>query len=430
MTVLSTWCSQEKEFLRTSAVSITARILAALSAVLASVVVGRQLGAAESGYYFLAFSLITVLAAFSRVGLDNAVLRFTGAALVEQAWGVVRSVSHRSILLVACVSSLMALTLHLSAGILANYVFGKPSLEEVLRAMAPGLVGLALLTLVSMSLQGLRRVVASVTTVGILVNLLLALALLLFGIKNAEYAGWAYSAATLSIMFIAYAFFRLGIGDSTGLITWRALFQSCLPLWVTMIMSQLVLWSGQIIAGIWCAPDAVAQLAVAQRTALLTSFILTACNLVIAPRFAAMYKKGQTLEAERLALSSVKLMVLLALPAVTVMLVAPGLVMSLFGDGFRDGAHLLQILVIGQFVNVVTGSVAILLTMSGHERELRNMALISGPIAVTLALALVPVWGETGSAVATAVALATQNLLAAWQVKRLLGFNTLAVWRR
>ena len=80
-------------------------------------------------------------------------------------------------------------------------------------------------------------------------------------------------------------------------------------------------------------------------------------------------------------------------------------------------------------MNVVTGSVGYLLSMSGHEKDLRNTVLISGPLAIIAAVALTPLWGATGSAIATALAVATQNLVAVFWVRKRLGFNTLAVWR-
>ena len=196
-----------------------------------------------------------------------------------------------------------------------------------------------------------------------------------------------------------------------------------------MLMSQLTQWSGQFIAGVYVPSEEVAQLAVAQRTAMLTSFILMAVNLVVAPRFAALYKQGNMEGLERLALMSVKLMVLFAIPIVAVMMFFPSFLMKLFGEGFAEGGHLLQILAVGQFVNVVTGSVGYLLSMSGHEKDLRNTVLISGPLAIIAAVALTPLWGATGSAIATALAVATQNLVAVFWVRKRLGFNTLAVWR-
>ena len=178
------------------------------------------------------------------------------------------------------------------------------------------------------------------------------------------------------------------------------------------------------------APEQLAILAVARRTAILTSFILMAVNLVVAPKFAALYKQGKTNELESIALQATRLMVLFALPIVGFMLLFPEWLMWLFGEEYKAGANLLRILAVGQFINVMTGSVGFLLSMSGHERDLRNVVFICGPMAIILALILTPLYGVTGAAVATAIALASQNLLAVGMVKRRLGFNTLAVWRK
>tara|TARA_R110002095_G_scaffold53761_1_gene46540 strand:- start:105 stop:689 length:585 start_codon:yes stop_codon:yes gene_type:complete len=194
-------------------------------------------------------------------------------------------------------------------------------------------------------------------------------------------------------------------------------------------MSQMVQWSGQFMAGAYVSSEALAQLAVAQRTAMLSSFILIAVNLVVAPRFAKLYRDNDMAQLESLAIKSVKLIGLFALPVIGAMLVFPSFLMSLFGAEFTEGAALLQILAIGQFINAMTGSVGFLLMMSGHERDMRNVTLISGTLALLFTWFLTAQFGIVGAAIGTAIAVATQNLLAVYFVKKRLGFNTLAVWR-
>jgi O-antigen/teichoic acid export membrane protein len=155
-----------------------------------------------------------------------------------------------------------------------------------------------------------------------------------------------------------------------------------------------------------------------------------AVNLVVAPRFAAMHKQGDLDGVRRVALTSVRLMLLAAAPVVTLMVCFPHWLMWLFGDEFVAGAPLLRILAIGQFINVATGSVGYLLMMTGHEKDMRNSLLVVAPCSILLSLWLIPLYGAVGAAVATALAIAGQNLLAVFWVRRRLGFNTLAIWRR
>ncbi|MBN0987761.1 oligosaccharide flippase family protein [Amphritea pacifica] len=420
---------KNSELLFHTVISISVRILAALATFLASIVLGRYLGVEGAGYYFLAFSIVAVLSAVSRAGLDNTIIRFIGAAAPDKQWGRVSSVLNRSLVISLSLSCAASIAVFFCSSWLANNIFGKPDLAFVLRSMAPSIIGLSLLTLISMSLQGLRKIISSILTLNVIANTFLTLGIILFVITQPENAALLYSGASLFAALLGYFIFKVSISSGAGSVEWSELLQSCMPLWIVVIMGQLVQYSGQFIAGAWVSPEDVAQLAVAQRTALLTSFILMAVNMVVAPRFASMYEKKEFIELQSLALTSVKLMVLFALPVVLCMLLFPSYILMLFGEGFSEGAVYLQILAVGQFINVATGSVGFLLSMSGHEKDLRNTVLISGPVALVLALTLTPLFGATGAAIATAIAVATQNLIAVWWVKKRLGFNTLAVWR-
>ena len=52
------------------------RVFSAVIAFLLTLFITRELGAEEAGYYFLAFSFVAILSAFSRLGMDNTVVRF------------------------------------------------------------------------------------------------------------------------------------------------------------------------------------------------------------------------------------------------------------------------------------------------------------------------------------------------------------------
>lgn len=414
-----------RDLLVSSAFAFAVRVLGAISGFVATFFVARYLGAAESGYYFLAFSVVVVFSAFSRVGLDNTVLRFTGGS-PELAVNTIL----KAALLVLFASSLSAVILYFGASFFSVTLFSKPDLAPVLQYMAFGVVGLSLLTIFAMALQGLRRVSASIFVLNIAVNLLLILSLFVFSdLSAAELAG-VYALSSIAVAVVGCGFFYLNRpSTSKSAISWRDLFTSCGPLWIVVIMSQMVQWSGQFMAGAYVSSEALAQLAVAQRTAMLSSFILIAVNLVVAPRFASLYRNNDMLALEHLALKSVKLIGIFALPIIGGMLVFPTFLMSLFGAEFAEGAVLLQILAVGQFINAITGSVGFLLMMSGHERDMRNVTLVSGTSALLLAWLLTIQFGIVGAAVGTAIAVATQNLLAVYFVKKRLGFNTLAVWR-
>jgi O-antigen/teichoic acid export membrane protein len=236
--------------------------------------------------------------------------------------------------------------------------------------------------------------------------------------------------SVVSLIF-AYLFWiqKLPVKSIDNTITWEQIFSSCLPMWLVTGVGQLINWSGQITLGLWSTNSDVAYFAAAQRTALLMVFVLMAINMVVAPKFAQYYKSGQHEELKKTAFLSLRLTSISSIPLLLAMIVFPEYILQIFGSGFTQGAIYLQILAVGQFVNALTGSVGYLLSMSGHEKDLRNSSLISGTVVVILCLLLVPKFEGVGAAIAVAIAIALQNLLALHWVNKRLGINMLLAWK-
>ncbi|OEU69195.1 MAG: hypothetical protein BA863_00145 [Desulfovibrio sp. S3730MH75] len=99
--------------------------------------------------------------------------------------------------------------------------------------------------------------------------------------------------------------------------------------------------------------------------------------------------------------------------------------MAIFGKQFAAGGLVLSILAVGQFVNVITGSVGFVLMMCGYERLLRNNIALCAFINLALNYLLIPSLGAIGAAIATATTLILQNLIAAGLVWWRLGIMTI-----
>ncbi len=417
--------SRMREFYTSVAVAFVVRVAAALAAFLLTLVIARTLGPEQSGYYFLAFSIVAILAALSRLGLDSTLVRFIGADNTQATSAV-----KKALVMAGAASLVSSVGLFALAEPLALHLFQKAELASVLRSISVGVTGLALLTLAGNALQGLGRVVPSILVTGVILNFSLIAALLLVQSVTADSLARMFALFSIATAFVGFlVFLRPHLGAKQSEIEYREILESCLPLLFVVVMQQLVQWSGLFIAGVYLQPESVSLLACAQRTAMLVSFVLVAVNLVVAPRFASLYRQGAMAELEKLALTSVKLVTALALPVILVMVVFPDTVMLLFGPEFVDGGPLLRILAVGQFLNAICGSVGILLIMSGNEKDVRNVVLISGTFALSSVWVLTAFYGESGNAIGTAAAIAGQNLMTVFLVRKRLGFNTLAVWR-
>ena len=403
-----------------------AKLSAAFIAFGLTALVTRNMPNDEAGLFLLGFSLLAVLSVFFRLGLDNVVLRFLSAHGTD---AFAQEKLNRGILWIVTLSVPATIVGMFSSELIATYIFNKPAFGPVLFWILPALPAMAIFFLLSQAFQAQHRVV--VTT--IFQNLgISSIFIMGFGyvwyeqpqILSSVTAAQIYSFAAVIILFLAIVTW-FGQSDMNFNITGYKdpeLYHASTNLWVASNMTLITVWAGVLIAGAMVPAPELAQLSAAQRTATLTSFVLMVVNMVVAPRYARMWKLGDLVGIKRLAKWSTRGMVVLVTPVILTMVLMPKTVMSMFGEGYEQASLLLTIMAVGQFINVATGSVGYLLNMSGHEKDYRRVTLFIGPLTIVAAFVFTNLWGVVGAAIATALGVAAQNIAALTVVRIKLGF--------
>jgi O-antigen/teichoic acid export membrane protein len=108
--------------------------------------------------------------------------------------------------------------------------------------------------------------------------------------------------------------------------------------------------------------------------------------------------------------------------AITVVVDAHPL-MRTFGHDFEAGWPILIIGTIGQLVNCAVGSVGLLLMMSGNQRRLLRAQASMAVVMTVCSIALVPLWGIVGAAIAAAITNAGTNIWNLLSVRKVFGFS-------
>jgi O-antigen/teichoic acid export membrane protein len=421
-----------REVLFGSSLGLFVKVLTAILAFMMNIVIARKLGPAEAGLFFLGFTLVVLLSSVGRMGLDNSVMRFVARARVAGDTVKLHGVYRKALLWGGGLCLLFMLVLLVSNQLLVNYVFEQPGFGAVLPIMVMALPLVGLYTLHVFALLGMKKIIAGVMVLTGIVPLTMLAGLLIFPVTRAQEVAWIYLiGCTLALVIGMFFWHRAVPGTEQGAdFPSDLLYASCMPLWGVVILGQVIQWSSQLLMGVWGSVEDVALFAVAQRTAMLIGFALFAVNASAGPKFAALYSQGDMAGLERIALWSVRLILLVAVPSLIFMMVFPQWLMGLFGPQFRAASTALMILAVGQFIGTAVGSVGSLLSMTGHERQLRWNVFIGAVLGVGLGVLLIPGYGLIGAAIATSVAVASKNLLCVYQVNQLLGFNTLAIWRK
>lgn len=417
-----------KELLSESLIAFFIRSFSALVSFVMNIVIARYLGADESGYFFLALSVITVLSTFCRLGTDNIMLRFISIHKSRDEVDEMQSVVILLLKKVLIFSFIIVPIIVFGSNIISVYIFKKPLLQITMIWTGLSLPFFAGYMLLSYAFQGIKKAAYSVTLQGTILPFLLIIAILIFAPSKSSQLSFIYfiiSVITLAGGYICWK--KITLGHVKPYANSRQVIAESKPLLVVAMLQQSILWGGQFISGAYVTPASLAQFAIAQRTSLLISFILIAVNLVSAPRFAAYYNANEINKLKKYVKTTTRLLIVISIPLVIIVFVFAPQIMALFGKGFKSGAILLRILAIGQLISMMSGSVGYLLMMTGHQKEMRNINIINGILALVLFGILIPKYGAIGAAISTSIAIGSQNLMAVRQVKKKLGINTLAV---
>ena len=406
--------------------AVALRAFGAILALILNVIIGRLLGPEGAGLYYLGLAVCTVSAVVVRLGIDQALLRQVSTFATRRDWGRAVGVFRQGLLAVAATASLAALLVALTAPILAVQAFGKPRMSEILISIAPSIVTFALIAVLAESLKGLSRFKDAMLVSGVIYPAVALLAI------------WPL-ATTLGASGAVFAYF---LGTLTavgwGLFVWRRQLKSYAvshvvqrgdlwsvssKLWVMSLVSNALLpWGPILMLGAVGTSTETGLFGAALRLSVIISFFHTAAYSVVAPTFAKLIEQGDFFGLQRVACRFSLVIFGLSAPFLFAMILEGDLIMGLFGSGFVEGALTLQILSVGQGVNVLVGAVGLLLIMSGHERDIRNASFLSAAVLLLACLSLIPPYGSVGAAMASMLALVSGLAFNFILVRKRLGF--------
>lgn len=413
--------------------SFAGRILGALSALIAAYCVTTTLIVSDSGLFFLSLGFAIFFSHVLRFGLDNFVLKKCAIYLSDSSYRDFLSIVSVSALVCIAGSVLIYLVLSASSWIVTYEYMG------YLLLAFPAATAIALLGIVAHSLHAAGFVFTGAVTNTSLHYLVFSVFVWLTSPDNAAdvivlFTIACYSSLLVQVVIALYLYTLSGIKFSQWKevqllkVDFREIYHTTLPLWMVVIAQQLNQWGAQFISSVYVAEEELALLAIATRIALLVPMVLTAVNMVVSPKFAAHYHKGEIEKTEEVLAKALMLLAAVSSCVFVTMLLFGDDVLNVFGDQYVEAGGLLSILVCGQLVNALTGPSGKLLMMSGFEKDVRNSSMIVTVFGLLLALVLIAQYGVYGAAISTAVTIAIQNLAFAGLVKHRLGINLLRVY--
>ncbi len=425
--------SVRRRLLQGSAWVFGARIGTLILGLAVSFLLTHTLTKSEVGDYLSAATMAFLGGAVAQLGLDRATVRFAASAIGVDQPGRARAAIRIALRYGTMGALVVAAVVVLGLGsFIAEEVFDSPRLASMMPVVAGWTVALALQGLFVESFRGLQRFGAATMLDQVFTNAVSSIA---FGIvwNTSADVGPAFLAAltatgvALAVGVAAILMLRLLRGlRGEGELTRAEMFQVARPLWITNL-AILMLGAGidLLILNAFEPSDVVGQYGVAAR---LVTFVVAPFVIfsgVIPPIIAELHTQGKMRQLEKALRAGASLAGLPALGVLVVFLVAGPWILGTFnGPEYRDAYPVLAILSCGRLYAVWAGSAGVTLMMTGHQRAMMTITLVSGAVSVTGGILAAAAFGAVGIATVTAASQVLQNTMQLSLVRRRLGIWT------
>lgn len=399
------------------------RGLGAFSIFAMNYIVAKLLPTTDAGNFLWSLSGVLVITQIALLGLHDVALKNISQNSKPEDLYKASAIS-RTIFKWSGVSLTLTVAVVISFAAIIRHISHSKELLNTIILISPSILFWGMLNILAFKLQALEKVSKSIFSVSIGPYIIFSFLFLIVHPSDAQTAGALFSLATGICLALCHQWWKKEMPNPIhGTVEKDKLINMAKPMWLISIMAISINWGTQFLAGFWVSSSDIAQLSIALRAAALINFLLIAANFIAAPKIASLYKKSNIIEIQKLTTLTVRSLYILSIPLIVFLTLFSTKIMSLFGQNYTDGGHLLLVLSIGQIINLLTGPVGYLLTMTENERAMRNMYIISGSTTIFLSLILIPSIGVLGAAISTSLGLAIQNLGAAWLVNKILGIS-------
>ncbi len=414
-----------EEMARGGGLNLGGAVIQQLSQLLIVFAIAHLAGKQDVGRYAECFALISLLGLLSLAGFRAGLTRFVAMHLADDDAARLRGTVRLGLGITATGSLAIAVVLAAIAPRVSQ-LMGDPQLTAGVRLVALSLVPSSIAEAALAATQGWRSQKAF-TLIGRIFDPLSRLALtsvllvLGFDYLGAMIAFAAVSWVTAALALLALARRMRGVPRVRPVHELGELMSFSMISWLSALAATGLIWADTLILGAMTNAGEVGVYNVATRLVGLAVFVLPPITATFSPHMAHLYHVGDFREAGKAYGSATRWTLLLSMPAFVLLMVFPGDLLHLFGEGFAVGAVVTLVLAIGQLVGAAAGPCGVVLNMSGRV----GLSLLDNGLVlvlnVVLNLLLIPRMGILGAAVAWSSSIVVVNIVKLVQARLVVG---------
>ncbi|MEW6518560.1 MAG: flippase [Thermodesulfobacteriota bacterium] len=420
------------EILTGSVWALGSKVLATALTLAISVVVARFYGAQAMGILAVVQSFLMLTTIFTVLGTNTSILRMVPEHMEKYSVTSAFRVYRKTQYLVVGVSLVTGTLLFFFSGFVADKIFSKPHLTYFLSLAAMFVVFNSLMDLNTQAVRGLRliRVFAFMQLLPSAITLFI-LVIITYYFHAQENPVYAYLAAIaitalIGALVMNKAFKVRTQPDALVLdIPVTSILSISFPMLMTASMQFLIGQTGVLMLAIFRSEAEVGYYAMAVKLATLTTFALGAVNSMAGPKFSELFHTGRMDELFYVAKKSSKLLFWTTTPVLLgLLLLGKPILGYFFGAEFMAAYPALVFLIMGQFVNSVSGSTAMFMNMTGRQNIFRNITFGAAALNISSNLLFIPYLGIIGAAISAMLSVSFWNIVTLIYMKKKHGRTT------
>lgn len=404
---------------------------------ISGVLLVRILGKDGYGIYSYILSLIYVLIIPAEFGISTLIVRDTAQGIAEKKFGLINGVWRWSLRV-----TLLLYAIVVGASV-AIVMWGPGNFDPtVLTTFFWSLCLMpfqAIILLISAALRGMKRIIiGQLPDLIILPGLFIILFLIVYLVSPSSIttsSSMALRSISAMIAFIFSIIFFIKVTPKAILKTQptyqrRHWFSSALPLGLSsglgMVKSRITI----LLLGLFVSANQIGTFQIAISTAALAAIVLHANDATLAPQFASLYIQEKKQALQHLVTLNSRIVFAFNLMITMVFVVfGKALLAFVFGPELIEAYPSVLIMMVGQLINSLVGSVVYLLNMTGNENDVMKVIGFSSIINVVFTLILSPFWGIIGGAISTTVSLIFAQIIMSMLVRKRLGIVSHAFYK-
>ncbi len=411
--------------------SFIVRGLGIALAFLLNVVLARTMGAKEYGAYVLCFSWITIIGIVAPMGFDTALIRFVPAYISKKDFsllkGIIKNAQNYSLIF----SIILTILIFIIVFIFKTHI--SQTVEKTFLVACSVIPFLVLVRIRQAILQGLKKIIEALIPESVIRPLLLIiLATILYFINPKFLKAWDIMVLT-SIIYISLAILMsywskkslpIELNSVKAKFKTKEWLKIALPLFLISGIAIIQARTDIVMLGMFLNAKIAGIYSAANNIATFVAFALFCINTIAAPLISEYYNKDDIESLQKILSASALAIASFTIPVAITLLLLGHWILLLFGKVFTTAYIALVILIIGQTVNALAGSVGYVMIMTGHQNSVAKIVAIGALANIILNAILIPIWNINGAAIATTITTVWWNTAMYVFVRKRLNLDT------